>query len=190
MIVGRWMSACDWPQNPSCAALLPCSRVHARRLSRLHPAIQLPDEPHGVCGCAAQHTALLLHWKACTAQGASALLLCLTDCGKKPLTPTFSVRTCSGALIEPIIRVLVRAAGNYRFLEFARIGFPLQIWLIGVVIIIFALEDSIGIAIAIFFVLAAIVIGGAFLQGTTANSAPITPNQLATSDLRQRRCKS
>lgn len=52
------------------------------------------------------------------------------------------------------------AAGNYRFLEFARIGFPCQLWLIGAVIIIFALEDTIGVAVAIFFVALAVVLGG------------------------------
>lgn len=71
----------------------------------------------------------------------------------------------------------MRAAGNYRFLEFAKIGFPLQIWLIGVVIIIFALEDTIGVAIAIFFVLAAVVIGGAPPWGVTANKAPTNSQQ-------------
>lgn len=56
-----------------------------------------------------------------------------------------------------------RAAGNYRFREFAKIGFPCQFFLIGAVIIIFALEDTVGVAVAIFFVALAVVIGGAHM---------------------------
>ena len=71
----------------------------------------------------------------------------------------------------PLTCCTLPAAGNYRFLEFAKIGFPLQIWLIGAVIIIFALEDTIGVAIAIFFILAAVVIGGTTLLPSAAHAA-------------------
>lgn len=58
----------------------------------------------------------------------------------------------------------VLAAGNYKFREFALIGFPCQLWLIGTVIIIFALEDTIGIAIAIFAACLAVMLGGVKLR--------------------------
>lgn len=55
--------------------------------------------------------------------------------------------------------LMVYAAGNYRFLEFAKFGLPCQAFMVLVVIFIFLLDDKIWVAVGISFAVALLVLG-------------------------------
>ncbi|GAQ88450.1 hypothetical protein KFL_004290065 [Klebsormidium nitens] len=59
--------------------------------------------------------------------------------------------------------LMVFAAGDYRFLEFAKFGLPCQLFMIVSVIIIFALEDTIWASISIAVALFAAILAGPLL---------------------------
>lgn len=62
--------------------------------------------------------------------------------------------------------LMVFAAGGYRFLEFAKIGFPCQLFMIVAVLFIFLLEEHMGLAVGISFAMMAAMLAGPLVWAT------------------------
>lgn len=78
-------------------------------------------------------------------------------------------------------------AGNYKFMEFAKIGLPCQLFMIVAVLYIFLLEDHIWVAMGFAFAAMALVMAGPLLWATLS---PKTKERLTPARFRKRKAKT